>query len=69
MSREILEHWTDVTPLSLETARAEIAQAATNSKTNIGHLLLQRYRVAMAIYELTGDFAIKGKTVCGNANT
>ena len=64
--REMLRYWADAPPFPLTQARDQLMKATTDSFSSIGHLLKKRDRVALGIYELTRDFCVRGRPVCGN---
>ncbi|KAL7578497.1 hypothetical protein ACA910_011561 [Epithemia clementina (nom. ined.)] len=66
--REILEHWAAATrAFPLKSAREQFMKATTSNKATVGHFLRKKDRIAVARYELSGDFALNGEDpVSGN---
>lgn len=62
----ILEHWLAAPTISLEKARKNYAATTTNARSEIGMMKLKHDRIAMARYELTGDFGVANQPFCGS---
>lgn len=65
--KQLLDHWLSSAPVSLQEARSQYADATHCARSSIGNLKRKSDRVPMAMYELTGDFALNGKPVVGNS--
>ncbi|CAJ1962286.1 unnamed protein product [Cylindrotheca closterium] len=64
----LLRHWKDAGKMPLQNARTQWENRSTNERSFVSHFLRKQDRIAMAKYELTGDFGIKpgGNPTCGN---
>jgi hypothetical protein len=62
----ILEHWLSAPTMSLKKARKEYAATITDAWSKIGMMKLKNDRIAMARYELTGDFGVGIHPFCGS---
>jgi len=62
----LLLHWAQAKEYPLRKARKGIADATTDIRSAIAHLIRKQDRIAMAKYELTGDFGLKSEPTCGN---
>ena len=66
---KMLLHWKDAPKMPLEKARKSYMESKTNSNSNIGTLTKRKDRVALAKYELTGEFGLDESThaaFCGS---
>jgi len=64
--RQTLEHWKRAPVMPLKHARQAQADRWTGDDTSIGTMKKRMDRVAVARYELTGDFAVGEVPTCGN---
>ena len=66
--QQILDHWEASGGVALSTARAEWAQTKIiHEHSFISHMLHRRDRLALARYELSGDFGLGGEhATCGS---
>ena len=62
----ILNHWKGASSTSLKNARQQWSSHTSCARSSIGYLERKIDRVAMAKYELSGDFALEGPPVSGN---
>jgi len=64
--KRLLEHWYEAKTLPVQHARKHFAEFRSASTSCIGDLERKIDRIAMAKYELTGDFGLTGDPVSGN---
>ena len=64
----LLNHWREASRVSLADARSQWASRSNNAHSYIAHFERKQDRMAMARYELSGDFGFtnRGLPVCGN---
>ena len=62
----ILDHWRGASSTSLKNARQQWSSHRACARSSVGYLERKIDRVAMAKYELSGDFALEGPPVLGN---
>jgi hypothetical protein len=67
--KQLLDHWLIAPTMPLKRARVEYASSTTDSRSSTGFMKLKHDRIAMAKYELTGDFGVGEKPFCGNMIT
>jgi hypothetical protein len=62
----ILEHWSRSRDMSLKEARLQWSNHASCDSTGISHMQRKQDRIAIARYELTGDFGVENSARIGN---
>ena len=63
--KSIFEYWHNAPIISLKEARTKVTSFKNSSGSFIGYLKKKQDRIAMAKYQLTGDFGTR-KPVCGS---
>jgi len=64
--RQTLEHWKRAPTMSLKQARKAHIERISKGRSSIGKMKMRKDRMAIACYELTGDFAVGETPTCGN---
>ena len=64
--RRLIKHWAASNGVALSSARKLWMDATSDARSSIGRLLLRHDRIAMARYELTGDFGLVSEPTCGS---
>lgn len=62
----ILMHWLNAPTMSLPRARKAYAASTTEARSITGHMKRMDDRIAMAKYQLTGDFGVGDDPYCGS---